>query len=583
MDEVQEEKSLLSSQSSEDEQQRSKFVSKINPKNFEITTTLSDAITDNKKQLNLHTLHLWEARHHQTARVTQLAYNFPHIIAKICEILPDALDRPVHEWEWAIQTIEQSLQNNPNIRKTNPHYNFSHLFDSHYFENIDNEIIELEHKSQIICRHIVTSENLGMLMMYYYNPKSKINNLPTLYVAFKGTMTLRDWKHNFNMSATPLREIFRSQGSAHSGYVDLYKNIATHIENIFDIKWPIKPMRIIFTGHSAGAALSTLAGFHTAIRKIQLRQNDVAIHIISFLGPPIFDEEARKVFNILLGNRTLMYDRIINGSDDPVPKIPIWLNHVGISSEPDAIEWFQKIDNIYYYYSQHQQQQYRRKQDKLGNNLNLKYRELFIPMTDLKTSESRQKFLETRKKSLHLVSAIRKIFLPSDQQIIDQINIGNIAARFLPNKIEYSCEQGAHCHVFYVGIRPRVLFKGYEFLSDKFTEMRSRSKNNNKVREYNLKTTIYKNVKTNQYFAIPLLESATTREKKYGIANVNQNIVVERIGRPIENKIYQLYKKLIPRRFRMISRKKSRVGEEREKLFGGRNSGRNKTKKQHRI
>lgn len=558
--------------------------------NFEITTTLADAMKFTKSPtIDLSSLYVWEARIHQASRISQLIYNFPHIIAKVLEKTPIYLDIPLEDWEYNIRLVRDSLKNNPNIERAHHKYKFSYLFDSRYFENDDlRKFYDTRHASQtIIGRHTVTTENLAMIMLYYYNPTSKINNEPTLFVAFKGSMVLRDWTHNFNLTEQKISNVFNVDGQVHGGFLNLYRDVADYIANIFTYEWPVKPKKIIFTGHSAGGALCTIAGFHAAALKNEMREQNTQIQIISFAAPPIFDRTATIVFNLLLINGVMKFDRVANGDTDPVPNFPIWLRHPGFSSEPQAISWFSHINNLYKYYGH-----IKRIQDKFGGNLLDDYIHLFqhdnndnitqnVNPSELKDEQKnrKQKYRRSLQKKHSILSQIKQYVIP-DESAIDQIEQNVLTARFLPNKVHFSCLSGPLCHLYFMGIRTKTLFKGYEFVNDKFMTERTPVKNkqqtyklhtklresdkNARPRELNVDTLLYKTSYNNMIFAIPVFQSKTTRKKRYFIDRVDDNdidhdgkveIQMESLNRPIEEKIYKFYKKMVPQKLRLKTRK----------------------------
>ena len=135
---------------------------------------------------------------------------------------------------------------------------------------------------------------------------------------------------------------------AHAGFVtnmiDIMSGVCSTLESQF---LPLGPTRIIVTGHSLGAANSTLcslvlAGFrrHFYANGGQFPQ----VHCINFGSPTIFTDFTRNVFNDLLLQKHLTLDRVTNrvysllqpgltpgAKADLVPMIPPNFNHAGFS------------------------------------------------------------------------------------------------------------------------------------------------------------------------------------------------------------------------------------------------------------
>ncbi len=159
-----------------------------------------------------------------------------------------------------------------------------------------------------------------------------------LYVAFRGTISLKSALTNAKATPASLTKLFtvsnfegingmdafkneleRTNGamfSSHYGFIEnlepLIHNILNQIEIYLKDNKPIN--KIIITGHSLGGANATLfsmilAGFKKA--GVSLLQN-TSIHCITFGAPKLFSDYARNVFNNMLDNKILTLDRIAN-------------------------------------------------------------------------------------------------------------------------------------------------------------------------------------------------------------------------------------------------------------------------------
>jgi hypothetical protein len=126
---------------------------------------------------------------------------------------------------------------------------------------------------------------------------------------------------------------------AHRGFVNgliyLYPKIIARIDELLNYHPGISS--IFITGHSLGGAFCELMGLGLA----QLKKKGKALpdlHIVSFGAPKLFTDYARNVFNKLLLDGHMTFDRVASRprfpditmlASDPVPYIPPTLDHPG--------------------------------------------------------------------------------------------------------------------------------------------------------------------------------------------------------------------------------------------------------------
>ncbi|PRP81273.1 hypothetical protein PROFUN_04508 [Planoprotostelium fungivorum] len=156
-------------------------------------------------------------------------------------------------------------------------------------------------------------------------------NPPThaIVIAFRGTnpSSLKNLEDDLNV----MRESFDSVpgASVHIGFMKAWTNLKTQMvpelqkllqwykeENTgCDSSWPTYP-HIYFTGHSLGAALTTVALADLVSTNI-INSNDYPIHLYTF-GSPRCGNEA---FSQYINKNTVESWRVIHW-DDPIPRVP---------------------------------------------------------------------------------------------------------------------------------------------------------------------------------------------------------------------------------------------------------------------
>ena len=105
----------------------------------------------------------------------------------------------------------------------------------------------------------------------------------TLIIAFDGSNDLKDWVSNFRAGR---------YDDEHKGFFDSFDKFKKALAGILT-QLP-RPRQVIFTGHSRGGALATLAAKHfTEVRTIK------RCSCITFGAPKVGDREFRNDYNLL--------------------------------------------------------------------------------------------------------------------------------------------------------------------------------------------------------------------------------------------------------------------------------------------
>lgn len=163
-------------------------------------------------------------------------------------------------------------------------------------------------------------------------------------VVFRGSESKYDWYYDLSF----LKRKLHDDVYVHSGF---YKQL--HNENVYDeILKEVQDLlekhpdyNVFVTGHSLGAALSTLFGYELS------KEIDKHVTIVSFASPRIGNHEFRKAFD---KQDNLTHYRISNHRDIITAAPMILFQHVGInlSLSDDKLEIFKTYDyNTWWKYS----------------------------------------------------------------------------------------------------------------------------------------------------------------------------------------------------------------------------------------
>lgn len=126
-------------------------------------------------------------------------------------------------------------------------------------------------------------------------------------VVFKGTSTLDDIKYNIESAIieTPI-------GGIHSGFYNKWLNLLLGLQLRLDALVKHGFHRMLFTGHSLGGALATIA-----VGLLKARYPHVDMDLVTIASPRVGDHKF--AFNV--GNAVGRHMRVIT-TGDPVPRLP---------------------------------------------------------------------------------------------------------------------------------------------------------------------------------------------------------------------------------------------------------------------
>jgi len=216
--------------------------------------------------------------------------------------------------------------------------------------------------------------------------KNSIFKKNDVFIAFKGSSTLQNFKHDIFAQFTPydmepmLRNIgITMEGTGNTvtcaflsplidGWHAFHKGLEDHVK---------KGTRLFLCGHSLGGAYCTLFGFILAEGKVSgtlpIMKKVKSIHIISYGAPAVFGDKARNTFNRHLDSGLVTVDRVVSqrvaarcastqiivgslaGPNDVIPTLPIGFSHPGfrpLSTEvyPESNGRPYSIDNVRKFY-----------------------------------------------------------------------------------------------------------------------------------------------------------------------------------------------------------------------------------------
>lgn len=130
------------------------------------------------------------------------------------------------------------------------------------------------------------------------------------YIVFRGTSSITDWKHDLNILKVSPSFVKNKECKVHKGFYEGYMSIRDKLLSIYNIEYD----RYIFSGHSYGGSLCTLASIDCALN---YNEN---VYCISFGSPRVGDKDFVKLFddNIKTSYRCVY-------KSDPVALLPSYL------------------------------------------------------------------------------------------------------------------------------------------------------------------------------------------------------------------------------------------------------------------
>ena len=142
-------------------------------------------------------------------------------------------------------------------------------------------------------------------------------------IVFRGSESKSDWYYDLQFFKRKLHDnVYVHKGFWNQLHINNnYEKIKNIVNELLSIE-ENKDFEVIVTGHSLGAALSTLFGYEYS------REISQKITVVSFASPRVGDKEWRKAFDAQ-GN--LEHYRVSNNKDVVTAAPMFWYQHVGIN------------------------------------------------------------------------------------------------------------------------------------------------------------------------------------------------------------------------------------------------------------
>jgi len=170
----------------------------------------------------------------------------------------------------------------------------------------------------------------------------KFLNSDDLVICFKGSSTIKNFKHDLYSQFTPadLGTIMppgttmsstTTNNYVPSSFIKPINKSWSQLKKILD---DYKPTRLFITGHSLGGAYATLFGFIMAECRAATFPGIQSIHIVTFGSPTLLGDGARNTFNAHLDSGKVTFDRVVSYGSlskvaDIIPTIPVGFSHPG--------------------------------------------------------------------------------------------------------------------------------------------------------------------------------------------------------------------------------------------------------------
>jgi triacylglycerol lipase len=146
-----------------------------------------------------------------------------------------------------------------------------------------------------------------------------------IWISFRGTLSEKEWEQDFmyqqesmldkqsieQVSMDFIKTVSGKVANVHKGFLDVYMKFRNDLSTTLKNLNPDKKMKIIISGHSLGAAISTIVG-------TDLIQSGYNVGVYNFASPRV----GNKIFSDFVDNELkLPLYRIVNISDI-VPNMP---------------------------------------------------------------------------------------------------------------------------------------------------------------------------------------------------------------------------------------------------------------------
>jgi hypothetical protein len=161
----------------------------------------------------------------------------------------------------------------------------------------------------------------GCSIIKYGAGNSKVFQKDIVYVCFKGSSSLKDFRRDLNVSKIALKdipELASAPGTVHKGFYNhLRVEIADILKVVAKLAGDDSVDRVVVLGHSLGGAMASLCSLMVAHGKTV----EKPVHCVTFGAPMLFSDDARNYFNGFLDSGVLTLDRV-TANLDPITSVP---------------------------------------------------------------------------------------------------------------------------------------------------------------------------------------------------------------------------------------------------------------------
>jgi hypothetical protein len=135
-----------------------------------------------------------------------------------------------------------------------------------------------------------------------------IKEKETIYVVFRGTQSTRDWVVDLHFGKV---EYICNECEVHRGFYEAEQSVIYDvIKGVDDLKSMFPSFKVVVTGHSLGAALSTLTA-------VDLMRSGINVQLFNFGSPRIFNSIGAYIVSSLLSDIVR-----VSHTKDIVPHVP---------------------------------------------------------------------------------------------------------------------------------------------------------------------------------------------------------------------------------------------------------------------
>ncbi len=161
----------------------------------------------------------------------------------------------------------------------------------------------------------------GCSIIKYGAGNSKVLQKEVVYVCFKGSSSLKDFRRDLNVSKIALKDIPELAGAPGTVHKGFYNHLRTEIADILKVVAKLagddSVDRVVVLGHSLGGAMASLCSLMVAHGKTVAKP----VHCVTFGAPMLFSDDARNYFNGFLDSGVLTLDRV-TANLDPITSVP---------------------------------------------------------------------------------------------------------------------------------------------------------------------------------------------------------------------------------------------------------------------